>query len=68
MIGITFARDGQAGFVMAELLAKGVLTAFTLNNPLVMRLEPPLVITRRQIDTVLERMREALAAARQVLG
>lgn len=68
MIGITFARDGQAGFVMAELLAKGVLTAFTLNNPLVMRLEPPLVITRRQIDTVLERMREALVAARQVLG
>lgn len=68
MIGLTFARDGQAGAVMAELLASGVLTAFTLNNPLVMRLEPPLVITRQQIDLVLERIRAALAKTRAFLG
>lgn len=68
MIGISFAQDGQAGFVMADLLANGVLTAFTLNNPLVMRLEPPLVITRQQIDTVLERFRTALVHTRELMG
>lgn len=64
MIGITFAVEGQAGMVMGDLLFQGVLTAFALNNPHIMRLEPPLNIERSQLDQVLERMERALANTR----
>jgi putrescine aminotransferase len=33
-----------------------VITAFTLNNPYVIRMEPPLTVTRGQIDAVLEKI------------
>ena len=33
-----------------------VITAFTLNNPYVIRMEPPLMVTRGQIEDVLEKI------------
>ncbi len=33
-----------------------VITAFTFNNPYVIRMEPPLMVTRSQIDAVLEKI------------
>jgi len=33
-----------------------VITAFTFNNPYVIRMEPPLTVTRGQIDAVLEKI------------
>jgi len=54
--------DGQVGYkVAAGLFRRGVLVAGTLNNAKVIRLEPPLIITREQIDTVLDRLADTLA-------
>ena len=33
-----------------------IITAFTFNNPYVIRMEPPLTVTRGQIDAVLEKI------------
>lgn len=56
-----------------------IITAYTLNNPNVIRLEPPLIVTKDQIDQVVEAldaifkqhrgfMGMALASSRTVLG
>jgi putrescine aminotransferase len=37
-----------------------IITAFTLNNPNVIRLEPPLTITRKEIDYLLDALRTTL--------
>jgi len=47
--------------VAAGLFRRGVLVAGTLNNARVIRIEPPLIITRQQIDTVLDRLADTLA-------
>ncbi len=44
-----------SSLVAAEMLKKyGVMVAFTLNNPRVIRLEPPLTVGYEQIDRVVE--------------
>jgi putrescine aminotransferase len=64
MVGVEFAespvarrlsREYFAAEVAAGLLRDHhVLTAYTLNNPRVIRFEPPLIVTAAQIDTVVE--------------
>jgi len=45
--------------IAGELLNKyRIITAYTLNNPNVIRLEPPLDVTREQINTLLEALEE----------
>ncbi len=53
LIGIEMTKPGVAGMMMSELIDHGILAVYTLNNPVVIRMEPPLVITREQIDFVL---------------
>jgi putrescine aminotransferase len=47
--------------VAGELMNKHqIITAYTLNNPNVIRLEPPLTVSREAIDKVVEAFREIL--------
>lgn len=49
------AREYTGAMVAGELLNKhGIITAYTLNNPNVIRLEPPLVVKKAEIDRVVE--------------
>jgi putrescine aminotransferase len=56
--GGTVSRLGKeyiGAVVAGELLNKyRIITAYTLNNPNVIRLEPPLLISREQIDYMIE--------------
>lgn len=63
MIGLELEKEGLGGFFMAEMIKKGILVAYTLNNPKVIRLEPPLIITNEQIDQVIVALREIADAA-----
>jgi len=63
MIGIELTKEGIGGMLMAELFANGILVAYTLNNPKVIRLEPPLIITQEQVNKVIKVMGEAVAKA-----
>jgi putrescine aminotransferase len=38
----------------------GIITAYTLHNPTVMRLEPPLIVNREQLDEVVKALDETL--------
>jgi putrescine aminotransferase len=64
-----FAKEYYASLVAGELLGKHqVITAYTLNNPNVMRLEPPLVVTKAQIDYVLNALEDIFAQKKGLLG
>ncbi|RYD02757.1 hypothetical protein N752_23540 [Desulforamulus aquiferis] len=55
-------QEFMGSLVAGELFNKHrIITAYTLNNPNVIRLEPPLTVTREQIDLVLEALESVLA-------
>jgi len=67
LIGLELADEGIGGMLMAELINRGVMVAYTLNNPRVIRIEPPLVITREQIDQGLTALDESLEQVKILL-
>ena len=64
LIGQHFVNDTLGYAVASGLFKRGVLISGTLNNARVIRVEPPLVITRAEIDTVLTRLEETLREVR----
>ena len=54
-IGIEFNEEKAAVDVAKNLFTKDVLTAHTINNPAVIRIEPPLVITEDEMRQVAAR-------------
>jgi putrescine aminotransferase len=67
MIGLELTKEGIGGLLMSELINRGVLVAYTLNNPKVIRIEPPLAISREHVDTVLKAFAEAVALADEMV-
>ena len=62
LIGMHF-QDAAIGYrVAAGLFKREVLVAGTLTNAHTIRIEPPLVITYEQLNTVLERLEDTLKA------
>jgi len=68
MLGVEFTDSDIGKVVIGALVHRGVVAAYTLNNPRVIRFEPPLIITRPQIDTVLTAFSAAVAEALELLG
>jgi putrescine aminotransferase len=60
LIGQHFINDDIGYAVASGLFKRGVLISGTLNNSRVIRVEPPLVITREEIDTILNRLEDTL--------
>jgi putrescine aminotransferase len=60
LVGVEFTHEDIAGLVIAGLAQRGVIAAYTLNNPRVIRLEPPLVITEEQLDRAVALLTESL--------
>ena len=67
MIGVEFADADVGKLVIGSLVKGGVVAAYTLNNPEVMRFEPPLIITDEQIDRVVSVFRDAVLEVQQML-
>lgn len=67
MIGIELTKEGIGGFLMSEFINNGVLVAYTLNNPKVIRIEPPLVITHSLIDQVVTIFKTAVKSAQDMI-
>ncbi|BAS27927.1 putrescine aminotransferase [Limnochorda pilosa] len=64
MIGLEFT-DHATGYAVARgLFNQGVLVSGTYINSKVIRMEPPLTISQRQMDAVLERLEAALRRTR----
>jgi putrescine aminotransferase len=68
LIGVEFAEDDIAGLVIAGLAQRGIIAAYTLNNPRVIRFEPPLIITREQIDRAVAALEESIGQTAGLLA
>lgn len=67
LIGMHF-KDSEVGYkVAAGLFKRGVLVAGTLTSAHTIRIEPPLVITREQLDEVLNRLADTLAEVKKTI-
>lgn len=67
LVGVQFADADVGNLVIATLAQENILTAFTLNRPEVIRLEPPAVITSEEIKFVVEVFGRAIASAKDLL-
>lgn len=67
MIGIELTKEGAGGMLMSLMIDKSIIVAYTLNNPKVIRMEPPLIMPKEVIDYVLEQFRDAVATTASVI-
>jgi putrescine aminotransferase len=67
LIGLEFYEEDIAGLTIAGMARRRVIAAYYLSNPRVFRFEPPLIVTRSQIDRAVDLFREALSEALSML-
>lgn len=68
MIGVEMHKEEWAGALINELTRRNLLAVYTLNQPKVIRLEPPLTISRNDLQHAAQCWREALSViARRAL-
>src|SRR5207248_9238223 len=60
LIGVEIINAERGESIAARMFERNLLVAYTLNKPEVIRIEPPLIITRELINQALERFKEAL--------
>jgi putrescine aminotransferase len=68
MIGVEFAMDEVGELTIAQLVKRGMIAAYTLNNPRVIRIEPPLIMTEEQADLAIETMGAAIGETQEILA
>ncbi len=60
MIGIELVNEEYAASIFSYLIQNGIITAYTLNQPKVIRIEPPLTIPYSVIDIFLKEFKNSL--------
>lgn len=68
LIGVEFHDEMAALLVMVGMVQRRVLVAYTQNNQKVIRIEPPLVITKEQLQRVADAFAEATATAEVLMS
>lgn len=68
MIGVEFAVKDVAELTINGMARRGVIAAYTLNNPNVIRFEPPAIIVEAQVDQAVNAFGEAVAEAVEMLS
>ena len=68
MIGLEMRMDEVGELAVAQMLKRGLCVAYTLNNPRVLRFEPPLIITEEQIEFAVATVDEAFAETSELLA
>jgi putrescine aminotransferase len=68
MIGIEFTEDEVGEVAVATLIREGVCVAYALNNPRVLRWEPPLIINAEQVDHAIAALNTAMLEVQELLA
>lgn len=66
MLGIEMTSGDASELFIANVIEQRVLIAFALNQPGVIRIEPPLIMPPAVVDEVLSRLRQALGMTREI--
>ena len=66
--GMTLADPAISGLILRLLYEQGVITSFCLFDAAVLRVEPPLIITEKQLNGALDALELALAETSRYVG
>lgn len=67
MVGIELTKEGAGGMLMSLMIDKNVIVAYTLNNPRVIRMEPPLITPKEVVDDVLAKFHDSVELTASVI-
>ncbi|MFQ3550262.1 MAG: aminotransferase class III-fold pyridoxal phosphate-dependent enzyme, partial [Armatimonadota bacterium] len=67
LAGVEFAVEDIASLVIAGCGRRDLLVAYSLNNPKVIRIEPPLIIEESELDRAINIINEAISEASELL-
>lgn len=67
LAGVEFGHEDFASLVIAGCGRRDVLVAYSLNNPQVIRVEPPLIINESELDRAINAIGEAVAETAEML-
>ncbi|MCE5198552.1 MAG: aspartate aminotransferase family protein [Armatimonadota bacterium] len=68
LAGIEFDHEDFAALMIAGCGRKDVLVAYSLNNPKVIRVEPPLIIEESELDRAVAAISESVAETSEMLA
>lgn len=68
MIGVEFSMDEVGELAIAQMVKRGLVAAYALNNPRVLRFEPPLIITEEQASWAVNTFSEAVEETAELLS
>jgi len=68
LAGVEFDHEDFAALVIAGCGRRDVLVAYSLNNPKVIRLEPPLIIEESELNRAIDAVGEAVAETAEMLA
>lgn len=68
MVGVEFTMDEVGELAIAQMSKRGLVAAYTLNNPRVIRFEPPLIVSEAQIDRAVGIFDEAVTETADILA
>ena len=68
ILGVEFTMDEVGELAIAQMMKRGLCAAYTLNNPRVIRFEPPLIIENDQIEFAVKTFGEAVTETSEVLA
>jgi putrescine aminotransferase len=68
LLGLEFFDEDIAGLTIAAVARRRVVVAYYLSNPCVFRFEPPLIVTRAQIDHAVSVFRESIGETLELVA
>lgn len=68
MLGLDLVKEGAGGMLMALMINRHIIVAYTLNNPRVIRIEPPLILPVSVVDHVLGELRASVREVAAVIN
>jgi putrescine aminotransferase len=66
MVGLEFTEKDYGLLTIAGLASRRIIAGYTLANPKVIRIEPPLIISEAEVDRVVEAVDGSLKDAREM--
>jgi putrescine aminotransferase len=67
LLGVEFTMDDVGELAIAQMVQRGLVAAYTLNNRRVIRFEPPLIITKTEVEWAVKTFGEAMKATAAIL-
>jgi len=68
LVGVEFTDKDIAALVIAGFAQQRIVAAYTLNNPKVIRFEPPLIVTKADIDRVLTSFESSIKSVMELIA